>query len=419
MSVRPHPSGPDRHGRPRCIVDWYPAGSSRRERRVFHGTVAEARRWERERVVRRDASAWGVVSSRTFGDLAGEFLAEKRAAGRSERYLADYRHLLVVELAAWGPRAAERITPADVAAFLERRRVAGCAAVTRRRERRYVRGLFLWAAARGLLAADPVRPVPAPTVAAAPPRYLAPAEYAALWAAAPGYLRDLMDVQAVCGLRIGEVCALDRADARGGLLYVRGRKARDWLALPLPPAAAEVLAGQPEHADGQAFARPPIHRGQRRRSDRWTRESALRAMKAAARRAAAVSGEPFPVKVGNHLLRHTCASWLVAAGVPIYTVRAVLGHRSVATTEIYAHLALSGLAAEFGALPERTGRALAQMIELLHPAQRREASRKSSDHKMTTARFPKARGTSHRREKPHPAAGRNPSKIKPIGNESA
>ncbi|HEX7072189.1 MAG TPA: tyrosine-type recombinase/integrase [Rhodothermales bacterium] len=40
-----------------------------------------------------------------------------------------------------------------------------------------------------------------------------------------------------------------------------------------------------------------------------------------------------------HSLRHTFASWAVMAGVPIYVVREWMGHASVTTTEIYAHLA--------------------------------------------------------------------------------
>lgn len=46
-----------------------------------------------------------------------------------------------------------------------------------------------------------------------------------------------------------------------------------------------------------------------------------------------------------HDLRHTCASWLVMAGVDLYTVRDLLGHRSVTTTERYAHLAPDKLTA--------------------------------------------------------------------------
>lgn len=37
-------------------------------------------------------------------------------------------------------------------------------------------------------------------------------------------------------------------------------------------------------------------------------------------------------------LRHTYASWLVQGSVPIYTVRDLLGHRDVTTTQRYAHL---------------------------------------------------------------------------------
>ena len=40
-----------------------------------------------------------------------------------------------------------------------------------------------------------------------------------------------------------------------------------------------------------------------------------------------------------HDLRHTCAAWLVSAGVPLTEVRDLLGHSSVKVTERYAHLA--------------------------------------------------------------------------------
>ena len=51
-----------------------------------------------------------------------------------------------------------------------------------------------------------------------------------------------------------------------------------------------------------------------------------------------------------HDLRHTCASWLINAGVDLYTVGKILGHSSTQTTARYAHLAHATLKDAMGRL---------------------------------------------------------------------
>jgi integrase family protein len=48
-------------------------------------------------------------------------------------------------------------------------------------------------------------------------------------------------------------------------------------------------------------------------------------------------------KVVFHTLRHTFASWLVQKGVPLHTVAELMGHRSIAMTQRYAHLSPESL----------------------------------------------------------------------------
>jgi integrase len=67
-----------------------------------------------------------------------------------------------------------------------------------------------------------------------------------------------------------------------------------------------------------------------------------------------------------HDLRHTCAAWLVSAGVPLAEVRDLLGHSTVKMTERYAHLA-----------PENVRRAVAVLEGRSHSGHTGEEERKT------------------------------------------
>ena len=77
--------------------------------------------------------------------------------------------------------------------------------------------------------------------------------------------------------------------------------------------------------------------------------NALRSVKAAARKA----GLP---DIGVHTLRHSAASAMLEAGVPLHTVSEILGHASVQVTgDIYGHVSTEGARSAMDRLNQALG----------------------------------------------------------------
>lgn len=138
------------------------------------------------------------------------------------------------------------------------------------------------------------------------------------------------------GLRASEVAGLrlDDVDWRAGETVVRGKGRREDR-LPLSVDVGEALVGY-------------LQRG-RPKTDR--RELFLRALapvgplgrggvSSIVRRACDRAGIP---PVGAHCLRHTLATTLVAAGVPLAEIGQVLRHRGITSTAIYARVDIETL----------------------------------------------------------------------------
>jgi len=152
------------------------------------------------------------------------------------------------------------------------------------------------------------------------------------------YLRPMVLLSLNCGLRRGEIFNLEWADVDlvAKILTVRGEgrydkdgsKSSQSRAIPLNVEALRVLTSlRRPKAVGLVFPNPDTGERFTRIDKSW--------------RTAKKSAEIPNVKF--HHLRHTFASRLVQAGVPLNTVRELMGHEDIETTMIYAHLAPSNL----------------------------------------------------------------------------
>lgn len=154
------------------------------------------------------------------------------------------------------------------------------------------------------------------------------------------------------GLRVAELACLERqhVDFAGKrILVYRGKGDKDrWL--PLHRVLVEPLAWwidwgkarQPQLWDGPAgrdWVFPSKRHFGRPLSTRAIRYVVLHAAERAGIRG------PEGKKISPHKLRHTFATRLLEAGASIREVQELLGHASVATTEIYTHVDIGRLTA--------------------------------------------------------------------------
>jgi integrase/recombinase XerC len=158
-------------------------------------------------------------------------------------------------------------------------------------------------------------------------------------------LRDaaIMEVLYATGIRVSELCGLDVDDLDEGRNTVRvlgkgGRERTVPVGLPAVRAvAAWKRAGRPAFA--HPGSGPALFLGARgRRLDPRTARRVVHA------RLAAVAGVP---DSGPHGLRHAAATHLLEGGADLRSVQEILGHASLATTQIYTHVSVERLTAAY------------------------------------------------------------------------
>jgi len=149
-----------------------------------------------------------------------------------------------------------------------------------------------------------------------------------------GNVRDLAIIRLLlgAGLRIGELVSLKITDLGLGerqgkvrVCYGKGMKTRE---VPLPVDARRAIKNwlekHPFSGDGSGYLFPNKSGG----------KLTCRAIQKMLKKYAYQAGLPLN-SVHPHVLRHTCATNMLNAGVDLVKVAAILGHESLDTTAIY------------------------------------------------------------------------------------
>ncbi|MFL6061413.1 MAG: tyrosine recombinase XerC [Marmoricola sp.] len=288
-------------------------------------------------------------------DLPEEFAV---ALAAYERHLVSERNLtphtvraylgdLTVMLGHAAALGCTRLDDLDIRtlrSWLANQQTLGKARTTMARRATAVRVFSAWALRTGRASTDPGAQLGSPKAHKPLPPALDVAQARALLDTAAVRaddggaigLRDvaILELLYATGARVGELCGLDIDDVDRGRRVVRvfgkGRKERTVpYGLPADRAVQRWLEeGRPAlFAPGSGAALFLGARGGR--IDQRT----VRAM--VHRRLEDVPGAP---DLGPHGLRHTAATHLLEGGADLRTVQELLGHASLATTQIYTHV---------------------------------------------------------------------------------
>jgi site-specific recombinase XerD len=163
------------------------------------------------------------------------------------------------------------------------------------------------------------------------PVTLSPEEVTRLLAVVPGLReRAAMEVAYAAGLRLNEVLQLKVSDIDSERMILRvdqgkGKKDRNVM---LSPALLETLRDYWKQSRPRVWLFPG--KGTKRPLNATVIQRAFSQAKREARISKAVS---------FHSLRHSFATQLLESGVNVRTIQALLGHRSLGTTQRYTHVA--------------------------------------------------------------------------------
>jgi integrase/recombinase XerC len=278
-------------------------------------------------------------------------------------YLGDVSALLRF---AATDRRCETVADIDIAVlrgWLADQHRAGQARTTIARRAAAARAFTAFAHRRGWLAVDPGGQLGSPKVPRHLPQVLAQDQVSVLLAPPNGSPRPtgrdhsnpdavaalrrrdtaIMELLYATGIRVSELCGLDvdHLDTGRHTVRVLGKRAKE-RTVPVGIPAVRAVLDWAEHGRSAvvtARSGPALFLGAR--GGRIDPRTVRRVVHA---RIAATGSVP---DTGPHGLRHTAATHLLEGGADLRSVQEILGHASLATTQLYTHVSIDRLIAAY------------------------------------------------------------------------
>ena len=264
-------------------------------------------------------------------------LGTRSSAHTRNAYLRDAAALATLAAGSSPPVPLERATGAHLRRFLSMLHGRGLSARSLARMLSSWRALYRWLAEEGRVASDPCAGLKPPKSSKRLPNALSPDEAAKLLSIGGDDIlaardRAMLELFYSSGLRLSELAGLsvDRIDWASGEVRVWGKGAKERI-VPVGARAIDALRAWQMRRD--ALAKPGVA------AMFLTRDGTAlspRAIQSRLRDWAVRQG--MPRHVHPHMLRHSFASHVLQSSGDLRAVQEMLGHASIASTQVYTHL---------------------------------------------------------------------------------
>ena len=268
-------------------------------------------------------------------------------------YRADLLNLFT-HLGRLGIDSLDSVDLRALRSWLAKQHTLGQARTTLQRRAAAARVFFAWAHETGQIATDPAANLRSPKVSRILPPTLEAATAAQMLDAAaatmgepggPIAVRDvaILEVLYATGIRVSELCGLDMADLdrERQVIRVFGKGSKERTVPVGAPAVRAVDVwlekARPQLVTGESGHAIFLGERGKRIDPRVARRVVHRSLQM-------TPGAP---DLGPHGLRHAMATHLLEGGADLRSVQEMLGHASLATTQIYTHVTNERLRSAF------------------------------------------------------------------------